>query len=261
MGTTIQADLSIFLIICGILGMLLLAIGISVFVLMYQKRMIFQKHQLQLLKIDYQKELLFHAIQAQEMERQRIATELHDGIGGMLSASKLYLNHLFISKNETEKENIQVEVKQMLDEVLENIRFISRDLIPPSLEKLGLVFSLQALSTKVNQSGELTIDFSWENTKRFDSQRELALYRISQELIQNTIKYAQATTIHLELHFTEDNLSYKYKDNGIGFDMEAKRATGLGIKNIESRAIFLDAAINYQSIPQKGTALNLLINL
>jgi len=261
MGSTTAPEISVFLIVCGILGMLLLAIGVIVFVLIYQKRVLAQKNEMHLLEVNFQKGLLVNSIEAQEKERTRLATDLHDGVGALLSATKLFVNQLSQDKPADRFNSLHVETKEMIDEVASQVRTITRDLIPVGIAKNGVVLCLEDLCHKISDRTALTIDFTYNEIRRINARRELAIYRIVQELLNNTLKYASADRVMLDMRFSDSTLEVTYQDDGVGFDYEEKKSKGLGLKNMTSRAVLLDTEIHFKSRPSEGMSAHFIINL
>jgi len=246
------------IIILGIGGMLLFALAVVFFVVAHQRRVIRYQMNLQKLKEDQQKLLLSAAIASEEKERQRIAGDLHDEVGASLSAIGLYL--LQITKKQRE-EPAASAAKSMLDEVITTVRQISHRLSPEMLMKFGLKDALQNLAQKHNVPGSFSVSFSSaENTPRFSPDRELAVYRIVQEVLGNMVKHSGASEIALRLMYQSQRLVLSLEDNGSGFrqkDFEhlASTAGGLGLKNIQSRVDILQAKINFgaRTAGQPGT--------
>ena len=128
-------------------------------------------------------------------------------------------------------------------------------MLPPSLEKLGLYFALEELANWVNKSEQLKI-ICWKSGDqfRFEGKKELAVFRIVQELLNNAIKHANASTIHINARFSpNENLMISVTDNGKGFNLKEKMNAGLGLKNLESRAQIMNAKFKMKSNPGKGT--------
>ena len=145
--------------------------------------------------------------------------------------------------------------KTYLDEVITQVRRISRALLPPSLEKLGLYFALEELGNWVNKADQLKI-VCWKSGEpfRFDSKKELAVFRIVQELINNAIKHSQAEMIKIGIRFSgNSNLFIVVSDNGKGFELKEKIVTGLGLRNLESRTEIINAKFKMKSVVGKGT--------
>ena len=258
--STTQA-LSLYLII-GTMGMLFLAGSIIFFVIFYQKRMLQNKMEKQMLETDYQKQLLDSTIDSQEKERKRIASDLHDGVGAMLSAAKLNLNML---KGGTIPANEMIEAvgetKDMIDETIETVRRISKDLLPSSLEKFGLNMAVQELCDKLtNAETRVTFDQSGEYAG-LDAQKELMIYRVIQELINNALKHSEAETISIKMQ-QNDHLQITVEDNGKGFDLEATKndiKKGVGLYNIENRVSLLDGDVDFVSSPGNGAKVTIVI--
>lgn len=247
-------------VILGTLGMLLLAASIVAFVFVYQKKLIQRDLKIQKMQAEYQKDLLRATIQVQEKERKRIAQDLHDDIGAMLSTIRLGVAGMLRAKVLDERQSINLQnTRGLIDETIGNVRRLSRDLLPATLEEFGLVYALQELFSTIerNSSLDLVLHPS-KHTSRMDQIVELALYRVVQELCNNIIKHANATKIEIWINQTSTELELILIDNGEGFVM-GKPGTGqvnshgLGLKNIESRLNMINATINYALAPIKGT--------
>jgi len=222
-----------------------------------QKKSLGEK-QLLLNRINrHQKELLNATINGQEEERKRIATELHDGLGGLLSTVKLNLD-IYSNKlvREQDKENLQQSVS-MLDDVCSDLRTISHNMMPGVLVKLGLISAVKDFIRKVNSSGNLKIQLeSHAVDERLDEQTEIALFRVIQEAVNNMIKHSEALKASVQFIGHEETFTVMIEDNGKGFDQEkAKLKQGLGLKSMESRISFLGGKITVDTQPAKGTCL------
>ncbi len=239
----------------GTFGMVLLALSILFFFITYQKRMLKKQLELNEIRARQQKEILQNTILAQEKERKRIAQDLHDEVGAMLSVVKLNIGRIEKKSKESVAKELAAETKTYLDEVITQVRRISRALLPPSLDKLGLYSALGELANWVNKSEQLKIQ-CWKSGEqfRFESKKELALFRIVQELLNNAIKHSGAVLININARFSPNqNLMISVTDNGKGFNFEEKMNTGLGLKNLESRTQIIGARFKMKSKPGKGT--------
>lgn len=234
--------------------MLLLAGSLFFFFLTYQKRLWKKQLELNKIKQDQQEEILRNTISAQEKERKRIAQDLHDEVGAMLSVVKLNVGRIEKKSGEQIAKDLAAETKTYLDDVITQVRRISRALLPPSLEKLGLFFALEELVNWVNKSDQLNI-ICWKGGEqaRLDIQKELALFRITQELLNNAIKHSKANEIVIKVRFGVKLLAMSVSDNGSGFDISEKMTTGLGLKNLESRTQIMGGKFKMKSAPGKGT--------
>jgi len=239
----------------GTFAMVFLAAAIIFFFITYQKRLLKKELEINRVKAEQQEELLRNILSAQEKERKRIARDLHDEVGAMLSVVKLNVSRIAKITVPDNSKILANETKTYLDEVITQVRGISRALLPPSLEKLGLYFALEELANWINKSGQIQVT-SWKSGEqvRFNNKKELAIFRIIQELINNAIKHAEATGISINTRFSDGRISVLVADNGKGFNVEEKMNAGLGLKNLESRTQMLEAKFKLKSAPGKGTS-------
>jgi two-component system, NarL family, sensor kinase len=218
-------------------------------------------------KNKYQKELnrqqneLFNAIAAaQDQERKRIAQDIHDSLGSILSAAKLKLSALkesqsSLSDEQTEKFRTTL---QLLDEASAELRSISHNIMPATLSKLGLIAALKNLSNTISSHSGLQINFtSHDFTERIPEQTEMSIYRIVLELINNIVKHAQANKVTVQLIKYPDYINLSVEDNGRGFDYGSalQEKKGIGLGNILSRVEFLKGKMNVDSVPGRGTTV------
>jgi len=251
------------LIAIGTVGMLLLAIAIILFMVFYQKKMIQEQYNRQLLEMKYQQKMMEAALESQESERKRVAGDLHDSVGGMLSAIRVGLTSLARGLPDP---FLLEQQKKMLDEAIGSVRSISRDLMPSTLEKFGLVQAVKELCEQYQDTALVNIYFN-EDTEvsTLDQSRQLMTFRIAQELVNNAVKHANATEIHVTVRESSD-LEIVIEDNGIGFDADAvryekKQGGGLGLFNIENRVRLLNAKLVYDKPRDKGSKFNLTVPL
>ncbi|MGZ3862938.1 MAG: PAS domain S-box protein [Bacteroidia bacterium] len=202
-------------------------------------------------------------IQGEENERKRVAREIHDGLGQMLTVAKANLNAVNSDKirSNEEKEKITL-AKGVMTEIIQELRRISQNLSPGGLYEFGLHAILSQLITKINKNyGGVRIKFE-SNTEgmRFKNEVEINLYRIVQEGIQNALKHSMAKRINLKINYDQKTLSLVLKDNGIGMNlkkMEDSTKHFNGLRNIQERAKVIDAIIKLNSQPQKGMEIML----
>ena len=250
----------IFLVFAGL--MLLLSAGVILFVVIYQRRVMLQQMRMQEIEAEYQKELLSATLQTQEKERLRIAKDLHDEIGAMLSAVKMNVNLIDKRLKKQGATEIGIEdSREVIDAAIKNVRRISHDLMPPSLEKLGLTAALKEFFEKTEVMTGVDTRFSCTETpQRLDAQLELALFRIVQESVNNALKHAQASLIEASLGIDPTRIHLQIKDNGSGFDVPAAQAkSGLGLKSLESRTAMIGGKLQINSTPGKGTQITLTL--
>lgn len=252
------------LLIAGIIGMLLLSIAIVFFFLIYQKRLLAQQGKLLKLEAEHQKRLLNASLQAQEAERKRIAADLHDSVGSLLAATKMYVKQVKPGEQEGVAHRAKEEALNLIEETIVNIRSITHNLLPPSLERFGLVAAVEDLCKRLDELNQLNIQFEYNEDRRIPVEQEVALYRIVQELLNNTFKHAAAQEVELKLNYQPQSLQLTYRDDGKGIDFDweerlQKEASGIGmgLKNIESRVNFLNAHFSINSQTNKGTLVQL----
>lgn len=242
-------------------GMLMLAGSIVIFVVFYQKKMIQEQMKRQVLEFDFQQRMLQAELESQESERRKVAADLHDSIGGMLSTIRVGIST--IARSLPDPHSID-PTKQMLDETISSVRRISRDLMPSTLEKFGLRHALAELCERFQETSQIPIDFSEEGElKDVDKHRDLMVFRIVQELLNNAIKHSQAKQIAVKF-IVATNLVLSVEDDGVGFDIEnVKKETGrgLGLFNIENRARLLGGKLDYETEKKRGTKTILTLPL
>ncbi len=192
-----------------------------------------------------------------ENERRRIAADLHDEVGPMLSGIKLMISSLEV-ENDSDRDRI-IKVKEYIDDSIKRMREISNNLLPAVLEKRGILEALQQLFVEYQKIHGIMIQFSYDENISLSSQRQLHLYRIIQEILHNTIKHAHAKILRVELLMNNKNISLYTEDNGGGFDKldRSNKGKGLGMRNLHSRAELLSGNLYIESAPSKGTRITL----
>lgn len=247
------------LFLAGVFGMLLLSIALVVFFVIYQRRIFAQERLREEKDKAHQKELLTAAVEVQETERRRIASDLHDDIGSLLSATRLYLRQLDPEAKKERTVEIKDQALTILDEMIQNTRRITHDLMPPALEKFGFQAATEDMCERITRSGGISVNFRSEIEKRLETRQEVVLYRVLQELINNTLKHAEAKNILVTIERQQDTFNFTYKDDGKGFDTALVKSQGLGLRNIESRISLIGGRL--QSITSPGNGLTVVVNL
>lgn len=259
-----QAGINQVYLIIGvaIASILLLGGAIILFVLYYQKRMVQEKFQRQVMEIDFHKKMMEASLESQENERRRVAADLHDSIGAMLSTIRLsFLT--YARQSNTDKDSIS-ESKKMIDDTIDSVRRISRDLMPSTLEKFGLSQAVKEMCERFESTSSMPIVFEESGEqKSLSKKHELMIFRIVQELINNALKHSGASSIKVTFR-NSDNLTVVVEDNGKGFDIQhhlqdRTAGKGLGLFNIENRARVTGAEILFESQENKGSKTTLII--
>ncbi len=233
----------------AIATILMLCLIFGLFFIRYQAKQRVEKAMLQ-------RQNFKAALKGEEKERQRIARELHDGVGQMLAAVKLQSALLELQLNETFKPKVQEQLT-LIDEAIVEIRNISHNLMPVALTSQGLYAAIQGLCDRIRATGtikpELYID---ESNQRFEADYELAVYRIIQEVISNMLKHAAASRIGIDIHSDENALMISIRDNGKGFDLkQIKESKGIGWANLQARTDVLGGSMEVQSKLGEGTTV------
>ncbi len=191
----------------------------------------------------------------EEQERKRIAAELHDGMGSMLSTLKLNAESLELDKkNLSDKELIAYKnIIDLIDKACIELRNISHNMIPTGMEQFGLIQSLQSIIKKINNSSRIYFNLDTYNlSDRFNQELELSLYRITLELINNVIKHSNAKYATIQLIKNDDNITLMVEDDGQGFDID-KVKEGMGLHNIKSRIDVFNGKLTIDSQPKRGS--------
>lgn len=197
-------------------------------------------------------------LEAEERERRRIASDLHDGVGQMLSAALMNLNG-YIKHNKNTEHSITLEKSlALVNESYDEMRTISHQMIPNALLKAGLTAAVREFLNKIDENQlKITLDVSGFKNK-LDDQLETVLYRIIQESVNNVIKHANASKLSIQLYKDEDGITVAIEDNGVGF-VNGTNKEGIGLSNIKSRVTFIKGTVEYDSAPGKGTLVNIFI--
>jgi|TARA_B110000261_G_scaffold162955_1_gene207752 signal transduction histidine kinase len=212
-----------------------------------------EKSQQYQLELAHQKEVTLQYTSVQESERKRIAELLHDDIGNKLNILSLWINNEDSLNNKRSREVI----KQQIPALIEATRTISHSLYPVNLEKFGLILTLEALISNVNESLPIQLIVNHDYQKRPIS-FEVQIYRIIQEFLSNVIKHAKASNMLIHIRDTETSLAVILSDNGVGFDNSILKK-GMGLKNIDSRIKSINAFSKWKS--EKGNGSRLIIIL
>jgi PAS domain S-box-containing protein len=215
---------------------------------------------------ELERQILSAVIQAEEKERSRFARDMHDGLGPLLSAIKLYVNELKSSSMpDEERQSLIQSCNEMIDDAVNSTRTISNNLMPRVIHQYGLVRAVEAFCEKVNRTNQLSISFETEHLpERLDPNLELILFRVISELINNTIKHAKAKTILILMVKKEGILSLYFRDDGTGFNadeiMQADNK-GMGLKNIISRVKSINGTYYFSSKPGEGFSIKIEVTL
>jgi len=198
-------------------------------------------------------------LQGEEKERSRLASDLHDGLGGLLSGVKINLSNM--------KENVYLSEKQvaafgqvisLLDSSIVELRRIAHNMVPETLHNYGLKTAINDFCIEIAQAGMPEVSFSfYGEDKRLSSELELSLFRITQELVNNALKHAKASQINVQLFVEERRVALQIFDNGHGFNIKESEENnkGQGIKNIKNRVAAFGGKFEIYSQFGQGTEI------
>ena len=210
---------------------------------LYQQRQKRKNQEILTLKREHQVQTLESLMEGEEKERFRIAKELHDGVNGDLSAIKFKLSSLLEMNNTVIKEAVT-----MIDKSCQQVRAISHNLIPPSLQDFNLTEALEEYCTNMDAIHSPNITFQQlGDTIVLTKKQEANIFRIVQELVNNSIKHAESDKISVQISSRKGVIQITVEDNGIGYDKQDINTDGIGLKNIQSRVDYLNATLDLVS--------------
>jgi two-component system, NarL family, sensor kinase len=253
---TSQSSISLVLFL-GTLGMLVLTMGLILFIIFHQRKVIRYQLKLQHLEHEQQKILLNASIRLQEEERQRLAADLHDDAGPLLATARLYLNENLVNQDKATQLQSIFQARQILDDTIQLIRNISHNLMPPTLKNFGLESATNDLFQKISGSGAINASSRFHDYReRLKPEVELIVFRVIQELINNILKHSNSSFIHLTQNVHNGLFILRIHHDGRGivqadFDKLNKSNVGLGLKNISSRLKVAQGKIYFEKDPSQ----------
>jgi two-component system, NarL family, sensor kinase len=240
--------------------LLIVATGIIMLVLIYQKKQVQYLNEKEQLKVAFDKEILATQLEIQEQTFKNISQEVHDNIGQVLSLVKLNI----YTMNTNEPAPLQVKIdasKELITKAIQDLRDLSKSLNTDYVTELGLARSIEYELEMIRNNGSYSIQYDCEGDMyRLEPKRELVLFRIVQEALHNIIRHARASSIAVDIFYKPALFSLKIADNGIGFDAGQLDTNdyagyGLGIRNMYNRAKLINADFRLTSTLDKGTSI------
>lgn len=256
----IQENQLVIIALFGVLLLLFMGIAFLVFFFFSRKKIVSKELEKSTLKINHQKEIIQSIILTQEEERKRIAQDLHDEISSNLNIINLNANLLKEGNlNKIEFETVNNGILDATEKTLESARKIAYNLLPPILDEFGFKDAVEELADSFNNSRKININYTINFPKKhLIPQNELHLFRITQELLNNSITHGKANNCNINITYKDNKIVYKYTDNGIGFNTNTiENRKGLGMKNIESRIALLNG--KFSLISEIGEGFKIVI--
>lgn len=209
-------------------------------------------------KKKFEEELIQTEIEVQEQTRKNLASDLHDNIGQLLSLTKVTAASINIEDKE-KAENKLNDIQDLLTKSIKELRQLSKIIHGEHLVQQGLIVTIEQEIMWLQRNGHFSVDFinNIENSEITNSDKDLFLYRLLQETLNNIIKHSNADAIKIELVYADQNMKLTVQDNGKGFNVaeKMKMKNGLGLLNMQKRITLLQGNMNIDSIEDKGTKI------
>ena len=227
------------LVVIVMMGIFILVASFIFLLLRNQNKLVAEKNKLQEIEIEHQKQLLRSVIESQEAERTRIGRDLHDSVGSSLYSLRIAIDRFVTENHSFSFVQEWAGTEQLLvNNIIGRVREISHNLSPEILSLQTLTDAIEELCYNIDNSSGLSVYFTNEAgalANSLDLTSSVALYRIVEELIANTVKHAGAGNIHVFLGIKENRLILDYRDDGKGMPLTPELKKGRGLQNIESR--------------------------
>jgi len=245
--------------------LVLLVLFLITFSFLFQRRQAQFRAEKQAMHETYQREILTAQIETQNQTLQHVAGELHDNIGQLLSVAMLQLNILDEDLVETPQHSAVQQTTSLVEQVLKDLRAISKTLNTDTVTQLGLYDSIALELDRIRRTGRYQIQLtSTGEPRQFDQQIEIVLFRMVQESISNTLKHARAKTILVNADYQVSQFILRIADDGRGFTMNSgsepqKNESGQGLSNLQRRANLLGGSCTIKSQPGEGCIVTITL--
>ncbi len=213
-------------------------------------------------QVENEKKILNAILKAEERERKRIAANIHDDIGPVLSGIMMYVNKIANENTSgSQKEQLKAYLEDMINKTIKHIKNISISLMPNLLSEFGLPKAINNFCRQINSLNDVRVNFYYNENFRLEEDLEINLYRILIELINNSLKHSGAKNIVIDLNKTESELRIDFRDDGKGFDFRKslRKNTGLGLRNIVSRIHTIHGEYTFESVENKGIHFTIIL--
>jgi len=259
-----SSDNDIYIMIISVtVVLLILLVFIVSFLFIYKNRQTRHQVEIKSVKEKYNQEILKTQLEIKEQTLKNISEEIHDNVGQVLSL--VVLNLSAIELNDTVKAANKIEnITKLVEKVVADLRNLSKTLDSENIANVGLASIIKFEMELLEKTGVYRTSFKVSGEeKKLNGEKEIILYRIIQESLNNIIKHARATFIRIILSFSDSQLNIEIADDGKGFDElstnEKNINTGAGIKNMKRRANLIGASFDIKSVPSTGTIISMII--
>jgi signal transduction histidine kinase len=255
----------IFTLTAAVIIMLALSGFVLYFIFSNQRKRLKQQHEKQKMIETYEREVLTTQIESRDQTLRDVSQEIHDNMGQLLSVARINLN--ILEKEMAEQAQLKRihDTNELLADVIKYIRMLSKGLNSDMLSSYGLRESIKFELKRIEQSAMITCNFSTDGDDfSIDAKKEIVIYRMIQEILNNILKHAAATEINISMNYTPQNFILNIQDNGKGFNQSEAVSrniadAGSGIRNLQKRAALVGAKLQINSEPGQGTKI--FINL
>lgn len=247
-------------ILIGTFLVFFFAIALALFFTLFNKKNQLHQKEKQIIQANFNQTLLQSQLEIQEQTFNSISREIHDNVGQILSLTKVQLN--IIDHGDTFNKPLLLEAKENISKALTDLRDIAKGLNGEQISNIGLIKSVEQESQRINRSGFLQLHFQVNgNNQPIDQQKQLILFRVIQECLQNIIKHAEAKQVSILVNFCADQLSIEIGDDGKGFNFlqQQKEQQGLGLLNIFKRMEMIGGTVDINSKLTVGTKVMLIL--
>jgi len=250
-------NIFVLLLFC-IGGVFMLVVSFVLIFIRYQNKLLMQQQKIRFAEAAHQQQLLQTVIESQEAERKRIGEDLHDDVGTALSNLRITIEMF----DQHEPASFKTNCKIIIDKVIRDVRHISHNLSPIGIELYGFIGAVEEMCESVTLNGRLqtvVTNHAGDFPSMMNKTTCMSLYRVIEELLNNTIKHADATLVAINFERDEKGITIVYNDNGRGISPSSQRAKGMGFLNIESRLSIINAGYVIDST--EGNGFNIRIRL
>lgn len=255
-----------FAILLGTLLLIILLLIVVFAIVHFRIRQVRHQKEKQILESQFFQTLLQSQLEIQEQTFEHVSKEIHDNLGQVASLIKINLNTLQLHERQKAEENIK-ETKELVRHLILDLKLLSLNLSSERITAMGLIKLLETDIERINKTGLFSIKLQQEGISyRLEKDKEIILYRMSQEILNNMVKHSQAVNVYITLKFTKKSFILDFIDDGIGFNAEEMLKEGVkrgstGLHNLQKRSALINANLTVESSPRKGTNIRIELPL